>query len=292
MPIFINYEYKMYYERLINILKENNTYDTCLSTIINPFSLYFLCDHYYGDEAKTYNIPIPSNKTDLKQCNDLSTIKDGDIIHCEVNYFTEFCTTVLDTIDKKFVLTTGQWNSPQIEKSDITEKILAHKNILLWVSQNPIYDNSDKYIGFPYGIAHYNIQEYAKCLLRNLNVQKSKELLFLPINSNTNPCREKLPTLYSISSSEYYKQMMDGKFILSPIGDRDDCYRHYEAIGLGNIPVSNVKSFYNNIFLDNMIYTDIDEMVHMLDKGSTNKEYEEPNKDLICFEYYKNGNYY
>ena len=81
--------------------------------------------------------------------------------------------------------------------------------------------------------------------------------------------------------------MSAGKFILSPIGDRDDCYRHYEAIGLGTIPVSNVNSFYKNIFSGNMIYNNIDEMVNMLDTGSTNCVYEEPNKDLICFEYYK-----
>ena len=36
----------MYFEQLIKDLNENNTLDKCFSTIINPFSLYFLCDHY------------------------------------------------------------------------------------------------------------------------------------------------------------------------------------------------------------------------------------------------------
>lgn len=80
--------------------------------------------------------------------------------------------------------------------------------------------------------------------------------------------------------------MAEGKFILSPIGDRDDCYRHYEAIGVGTIPVSNINPFYKNIFSNNMIYTNIDEMVNMIDKESINYIYQEPNKDLICFEYY------
>jgi len=45
------------------------------------------------------------------------------------------------------------------------------------------------------------------------------------------------------------------------------------------------------IFTTNMIYANIDEMVNMLNNGSVNYNYEEPNKDLICFEYYKNKVY-
>ena len=276
----------MYYERLIKDLHENNTIDKYLSTIINPFSLYYLCDHYYGNEIETYNIPIHMNKNNLKRNNDLSKIKEGDIIHCEVNFFEEFCTKLLDKIEKKFILTTGQWQLPQVHKSELTEKILKHNNVLLWVSQNPIYDNSDKYMAFPYGIAHYNIPQYVD-VLRNNACSKSKELIYLPITNNTNPSRSKLPVLSQLSPTEYYKQLMTGKFIISPIGDRDDCYRHYEAIGLGTIPISNVNEFYKNIFLNNMIYTNIDEIVNMLNKGSLNCIYKEPNKDLICFDYYK-----
>jgi hypothetical protein len=278
----------MYYEQLIKDLNKNITIDKCLSTIINPFSLYYLCDHYYGDEIQRYNIPITINKNDLKNNSDLSKIKEGDIIYCEVNFFKDFCNKILDKIEKRFILTTGQWQLPQIQKSKLSEKILKHKNVLLWVSQNPIYDNSDKYIAFPYGIAHYNIKKYARFLLNNSTFSKNKELIYLPINNNTNPSRKKLPELSIISTLEYYKQMANGKFILSPIGDRDDCYRHYEAIGIGTVPISNVNHFYKNIFLNNMIYTNINEMVNILDRGSINYIYEEPNKNLICFEYYKN----
>lgn len=37
-----------------------------------------------------------------------------------------------------------------------------------------------------------------------------------------------------------------------------------------------------------MIYRDIDDMVSMLDQKSCNLNYIEPNKNLICYEYYKN----
>jgi len=278
----------MYYTELINKLRENNTFENCLATIINPFSLYYLCDHYYGDENKTFNIPIPINKNDLKQNKDLSKIKEGDIIHCQVDYFSEFCNEILDKIENKIILTTGQWSSPQIVKSELTDNVLIHKNILLWVSQNPIYENIDKYIAFPYGIYPNHIKEYANCLINNLTFQKNKELIYLPINNTTNPCRNELPILPSISASEYYELISNGKFIISLIGDRNDCYIHYEAIGLGTIPISNVGCFYKNIFSTNMIYSNIDDMQNMLLNSEVNIIYEEPDKDLICFEYYKN----
>ena len=281
----------MYYEQLIKHLHESNSFNKCISTIINPFSLYYLCDHYYGTEIKEYEIPIPNDKNDLLQNTDLSKIKDGDIIHCQINYFSKFCNEILDKIDSKFILSTGQWHLPQIHKNELTEMVLQHKNVILWISQNPIYDNNEKYMAFPYGIPHYNIIEYSKCLINKQTVQKNKELIYLPINNGTNPCRARLPFMHGLSASEYYKNMEDGRFILSPIGDRDDCYRHYEAIGLGTIPISNVNCFYKKIFTTNMIYANIDEMVNMLNNGSVNYNYEEPNKDLICFEYYKNKVY-
>ena len=283
---------RMYYAQLIKTLRENNTYETRVSTIINPFSLYYICDHYYGDEPRHRNFPyVPKEKHDLLVTNDISRIKEFDIIHCQVDYFNKFCNEILDKIEKKFILTTGQWYLPQIQKSELTEKILNHKNVVLWASQNPIYDNTEKYMAFPYGIEHVHLTAYVDCLLSRpvvSNIEKSKDLVYLPISNATNPCRRKLPAIPRIPVTEYYSRLTEAKFVLSPIGDRDDCFRHYEAIGLGTIPISNVNDFYKNIFTTNMIYANIDDMVKMLDKDSFHQMYEEPNKDLICLEYYKN----
>ena len=180
--------------------------------------------------------------------SDLSHIKDFDIVHCQINYLEKFCVEWLDKINCKIVLTTGQWHLPQIHKSALSEKILNHKNVVLWVSQNPIYDNSDRYLAFPYGICHTNIKIYSEVLISKSETDiptiSKKKLSYLPINNCTNDCRKKLPVQPSISAVEYYKAITEANFILSPIGDRDDCYRHYEAIGLGCVPVSNVSSFY------------------------------------------------
>lgn len=271
--------------KMINELKINNTNIDRFSKIINPFSLYYLCDHYIGDEIKQYNLPV-YNKNNILLNKDLSIIKDFDIIHVQVNYFNIFYKDILCKINKKIILTTGQWHLPQIKNCKETDEILNNPNIILWISQNPIYQNNSKYIAFPYGIAYDKLENYSHALLKYNNI-KNKDIINLPINNNTNICRKKLPFLKNININEFYFKIAESKFVISPIGDRDDCYRHYEAIGLGTIPISNVNNLYKNIFEENMYYCNIDEMVNIINTNSINYKYNEPNKDLICFDYYK-----
>jgi hypothetical protein len=79
------------------------------------------------------------------------------------------------------------------------------------------------------------------------------------------------------------------KFVISPIGDRDDCYRHCECIGLGAIPVSNVGISYRGLFTDNMLYCDIDTIAEIVRTNNMNEPYHVPNKDLICLNYYRDA---
>ena len=276
----------LYFNNLIHCLHRNISSDTLLSVIINPFSLYYVCDHYYGTETFTYNIPIPKNIHNLLATGDVLRIKPFDIIHCQVNYFEQFCNSILPLITTKIILTTGQWHLPQLQKSKYTEQILHNDTIVCWFSQNPIYDISDKYKSFPYGICHSNLKPYAHALM-NKEVPKTKNILFLPINNKTNVCRNNLPELPLLPPEQYYTQMVTGHFVISPIGDRHDCYRHYEAIGLGVIPISNVSDTYKHIFDDNMVYGDIDKLVFFGQNTDTILSYHIPNKNLICLEYYK-----
>lgn len=273
----------MYYYNVLNNIKNNGN---LMENIINPFSLYFLANHYYGNELYEWNLNNYINKNNILNNNDLSLIKDYDIIHVQVNFFEQFCTEILDKIDKKIILATGQCHAPQIKKSIYTEKVLNNKNIILWISQNPIYEDVDKYIAFPYGILHLDLYSYALALLNN-NLIKDKNVIHLYLNHATNPCRYKLPRIEHLSHEDFYKEISKSKFLISPIGDRDDCYRHYEAIGLGTIPISNVGNQYKIIFGNNMYYTDIDNMVDIINNNKCDFQYIEPNKDLICFDYYK-----
>jgi len=275
----------MYFSKLIENIRKDNDINNLFMNIINPFSTYLICDHYIGSELKELNIKVPIFKNDLLATNNTNLIRDYDILLVESIQFDIFIETFLPRIKKKIVLITGYWQWPQIYKSEKTDFVLNHPNILLWISQNPIYQDHPKYMPFPYGICHCNLINYAEQLLADNN--KTKMIEFLPIQNGTNPCRSKLPELEKMEPEEFYKKMGEAEFLLSPIGDRDDCYRHYECIGLGNIPISNVGDTYKPIFNENMYYCDIDQIVTILNTGIIDCSYSMPNRDLICFEYHR-----
>jgi hypothetical protein len=274
----------MYFNKMLAEVKSDNNPYTRITKIINPFSLCYLCNYYLGDECDKCSIPLPPDKKEL--LTNLELIKDYEIIHVEFNYFCLFCNEILDKIDKKIILTTGQWHGGPGFTNDLIIKILEHPNILLWVSQNPICTSNEKYMGFPYGIHHNHLESLVHILLEHKSI-KTKEVTHL-FTHITHSSRKLLPVVPEINLYDFFIKIAESKYLISPVGDRPDTYRHYESIALGAIPVSNInKELYECIFENNMYYTTIEEMVIAISNNSISGEYFEPNKDLICFDYYK-----
>jgi hypothetical protein len=117
-------------------------------------------------------------------------------------------------------------------------------------------------------------------------------LVSSPYFSNTHPSR--LHIFYREKPSPidvFYRSLSLSKYVLSPEGDRPDCYRHYECIGLGAIPISNIDQFlYKDIFGDSMLFAPaVSKMVSMyefqhIERGDVAGL---PNRDLIVFDYWK-----
>lgn len=47
-----------------------------------------------------------------------------------------------------------------------------------------------------------------------------------------------------VDMETYLEQLASSRFIFSPNGDRPECYRHYEALGLGAIPITELDIMY------------------------------------------------
>ena len=107
------------------------------------------------------------------------------------------------------------------------------------------------------------------------------------MNYETNPCRKIFEKINYTNTKDFYKLMNNSKFILSPIGDRNDTYRHLEAIGLGSIPIANVEILYKELYRDNMFYVNNTYDMLAIYNMNLELEYNCPNKDLICLEYWK-----
>lgn len=276
-----------YFQKMINDLSNNSSYDEIVSKMINVFSPYVLCQHFIGSELWHWGMlsKIPPGKNDLNSTNDLSIIQDYDIVQCQVNFFNHFVDNILPNINKKIILITSQFEYPYLTRSEKTDLVLNHPNIVLWISTNPIYEPSKKYMAFPCGLSHFNLSIYTNVLLCK-EIIKEKELTHMHL-SDTHPCRNILPKGEKCSEEDFYDNICKSKFMISPIGDRDDCYRHYECIGLKTIPMSNIGDYYKDIFTNNMYYCDIDTMVESLRTNNVNFEYIEPNQNILSFDYHK-----
>jgi hypothetical protein len=52
------------------------------------------------------------------------------------------------------------------------------------------------------------------------------------------------PSTFYLHPRDFYTQLSQHDFVLSPNGDRPECYRHYEALGLGVIPITELDQQY------------------------------------------------
>jgi hypothetical protein len=151
-------------------------------------------------------------------------------------------------------------------------------------------------MAFPYGIFHNNIIDYVYFIKHTQDNDKNTMILnhYSSVHCHlpSNHIRRKYDLFGKNSGNhtnyyEFLNNLLQSNFVISTTGDRDDCYRHYECIGLNAIPISNIDPFYKDIFGENMVYSHAEEMVSMVDTQTINCHYTSPNKDLLTIEYWK-----
>ena len=272
--------------------------------IVTPITPYLLCNHFVSTEIHKSSKKYVHYKLDIK-ANDLlknknyNNIKNYDIVQVQVDHFDFFYDKILPIIVKnkiKIILITSQYHLPQLNRNNKTDNCVNHENILLWVSQNPIYPLTyEKYLAFPYGIHHNNLEQYMNYVKLNNKINKNIEILNQNSSTHKHLPANHIRKVYNIFGTnsgprinylQFLQNIEGAKFVISTAGDRDDCYRHYECIGLNAIPVSNIGGDYVNIFGNNMIYSNATEMIEMINEKTVKYEYVEPNRDIITVQYW------
>jgi len=283
------------------IASNDNNY---LNFFMTPITPYFLCDHYISTEVnkgthKYINVDINIKANNLLQNNNYDIIKNNDIIQVQNDHLDFFIDIVLPIFKKnniKVIIITSQEWLPQIHKNQKTDNLLNDENIILWISYNPIYNNHVKYLAIPYGIAQWHINSYIDFLKKNKNIQKENKIYNSPSTPHVHLPKNHIRVEYDIFGKnsgdkvnffDYLNNIKKSYFIISTAGDRDDCFRHMESIGLDAIPISNISLNYKEVYEDNMIFSNAEEMINML---NNEKEitYKLPNKDILTIEYWKN----
>jgi hypothetical protein len=278
--------------------------NNCLNLFITPITSYYLCDHYISTEVnqdsyKYIKVDLNIKANNLLQNNNYDIIKNNDIIQVQNDHLDFFIDIVLPIIKKnniKVIIITSQEWLPQIHRNEKTDSLLNDENIILWISYNPIYNNHIKYLPIPYGIAQWNINNYINFLKNNNNIQKENKIYNSPSTPHGHLHADHIRNKYDIFGKnsgsrvnffDYLYNIRKSYFVISTAGDRDDCFRHLESIGLDAIPISNISSNYKEVYEDNMIFSNAEEMINML---NNEKEitYKLPNKDILTIEYWKN----
>ena len=182
-----------------------------------------------------------------------------------------------------------------------TDNCINHPSIILWISQNPIYYNRVNYLAIPYGLDHRNLIQYLN-YLKKLNKQViNKRSNISNLYANAHPGhlpRNHIRTKYKdilcdykkkLSYKDYLKEISYSKFLISSTGDREDCFRHYEAIGLGTIPISNAsKKYFKPIFKSNMIFLKEEKIISIINSFSSNLKYNYPDRNILLNSYWIN----
>lgn len=205
------------------------------------------CTAVSGDvlELSEYHVSQRLNAETAKQIQAFDTIF--------VNYqgFEEFIQTILPKIVTPIVLIAGQYryiigellletqsallNSPHIVR------LFAH-NLGIHFPQQPHHPKLASYaLGMapiPEAMELFTETFYK---LQNDPSHKVKGIMHGYI-SNTNPKRDSVPSGPPLNFTEYYDEIALHRFILSPDGARPECYRDYEAIGLGTIPITELPT--------------------------------------------------
>ena len=276
-----------------------------VENFVTPLAPYFICNHFISTEIHNNsgfkyvgtNLELKAN--DLIKNKNYNDIKNFEIIQIQVDLFDFFYYEILPIIIKnniKVVIITSQWHLPQIQRNHKTDDLLNNNNIILWISQNPIYTNNEKYMAFPYGICHQNINDYVNFIKsNNINTYKNNKILNQHANTHSHLPDNHIRKLFDIfgknsggnlNYTDFLTNILNSEFVISTSGDRDDCYRHYECIGLNAIPVSNINDSYKDIFGDNMVYSNADQMINMINTNIVNYIYKKPNRDILTISYW------
>lgn len=188
-------------------------------------------------------------------------IQPYDTIYVVYKALRSFAQDILPNITAPVVLLTGQFHyaNNNLLPEAVTQRVLDNPYVIHWFGHNinfyfKLSSKPDKLHPFALGLQTYPYQPrqpspmdaYRKVFLRHLtNLTKTQDIVLAYLNPYTNKGRSRVPSLPEREPLEQYlEKLADSRFILSPNGDRPECYRHYEALGLGAIPITELDPVY------------------------------------------------
>jgi len=223
-----------------------------------------------------YNDCLESKDKTLNATN-MHHFQAYDTVYVPYDALPEFGRLVLPLFHKPFVLISGQHGLFRPDEYQSTmlatmHNVLNHPHLVNWFVMDPKYQLGEyhthaKVHPFPMGIYRMGQMEqdtlyplrvaFLKSLHHPPQNQSRPQLIFTPYLSNNGPYRKRVTIPRSttkLSVTEYYQTIASSRYVISPEGDRPDCYRHYETWALGAIPIVNADPAVYRHFVGHAIF--------------------------------------
>lgn len=207
----------------------------------------------------------------------------------QVDFFEIFRTELLPFISVPIILVTGQWFVPHLKATAEGLHVLNHPMVAHWFSQNPVYDHP-KYSGLIYGIAPWSLQKYSDFLLQHEEASVSHKpvtIANLPVSLQNSPWRAFLPQQKKMPYQIWLQSVARALYVLSPVGDRPDTYRHLEAIGLGTVPLCDCPQHFKSMYRGSMQLTEVEDMLEAVQEPAKLPNATHVHKNILLASYWK-----
>ena len=255
------------------IYMENNCY------FVSSRGLLKSCSFHSNNPISSCN----SDNQYLLDMISSSNMFDGMTIYvCSelLNYFILF---ILPDIRHKFILVSGDSDlispSESIKEESLFHSLINNNNLIKWFSQNITINSlfNNKIIQLPIGLDYHTIMNHPfhpwnhNKGAKYLPIQQEHMILNCRINSKPFSKREiKIYANFSLQNDrfkdriniqtsipknllhlinndvpriEYFKDIIQFAFVISPYGNGLDCHRTWETLCLGSIPIVRAKVF-------------------------------------------------
>ncbi len=219
-------------------------YDSPVSeNFVIRWAFQALCDHHY-DPRDVW--PTPS-KDDRRVSFDPKDVKPGDMVFVrDFEYYFAHKHSKINV--PYFVLTHGEYLDMFKEKN---LKYLKDEKILAWFTIHPCKVTHERIIPLPLGIVQYKALFDKKKKMHKrfteLRDMKKEKLLYMNFTEWNMPERTRIRKLFEhkpyvthverCDFKTFVRELAEHKFVLSPPGLGPDCYRVWESVLLGSIPI-------------------------------------------------------
>ena len=223
----------------------------------------------FYDDCKCHHDERNLAGRDITADTAVALLQSGDTVYVEIKKISHFVQHTLSKIQVDIVLISGQNHlvpqKPQkldyVWKQEDFDAIVNNHHVTHWFLMNmDVYaqdPNHPKLHPFPYGLGStgghtpdtaevgMNPMHAFKNELGVTNVEKNNTIFVGYFSVRTNRAKRSLvPQGEKLHPTLHFQKMHQSNYVVSPDGDRPDCYRHYEAIGLGAMPITQMNPKY------------------------------------------------